>query len=360
MFRILAAFFGFALVGQSADHHKTENVIFVMTDGFRWQELFGGADAPLINEANGGVKDVSQLRTKYWRESQQERRAALMPFIWTTVVSQGQLYGNPELHSAVSLTNGLNFSYPGYSEALTGIADSRVKSNDKVPNPNISVLEWLNNKPTYHGRVAAFSAWDTFPAILNVERSGLLVNAGWDPFLLLPGNISVSTLNELKRDGPRYWADEPFDAIPFYTSLEYTKAKRPKVLFISLGETDDWAHEKRYDLYLDAAHRADQYLQVLWSTVQSDPQYRNKTTLLFATDHGRGEGNQWTKHGEKVPEAKNVWLAVVGPDTPARGEKRNTAVTQTQIAATIADLLGQDYRSAFPLSGEPIRAVAGQ
>ena len=308
----------------------------------------------------GGVKEVSDLRTQYWRESERERRVALMPFIWTTVLEQGQIYGNLDLHSAVYVSNGLNFSYPGYSEALTGIADARMKSNDRMPNPNVSVLEWLNHKPAYHGLVAAFAAWDVFPSILNVERSGLLVNAGWDPFLLLRGNSRVSTLNQLKRDGPRYWDEEPFDVIPFYTAFEYLKNKHPRVLFVSLGETDDWAHEKRYDLYLDAAHRADQYLKVLWDTVQSVSQYRNKTTLLFATDHGRGEGSQWTTHGEKVPEAKNVWLIAVGPDTRAAGEQRNSAVAQNQLAATIAALLGQDFRSTVARSGEPIPAVIGR
>jgi len=132
------------------------------------------------------------------------------------------------------------------------------------------------------------------------------------------------------------------------------------VLFLGLGETDDWAHEKRYDRYLDAAHRADQYLKTLWNAVQSMPQYRNKTALLFATDHGRGENSRWTTHGEKVPEAKNVWLIAIGPDTPATGEQRNTVVAQNQIAATIATLLDQDFVSAFPLSGEPIRAIVGQ
>ena len=360
LLRILAALLGFVLVCQGADHHKTENVIFVMTDGLRWQELFHGADAGLMNENEGGVKDVSHLRTKYWRESEEERRVALLPFLWTTVVKQGQIYGNPALHSAVTLTNGLNFSYPGYSEALTGIADARVKSNDKLPNPNVSVLEWLNEKPAYHGRVAAFAAWDVFPFILNVERSGLTVNAGWDPFLLLPGNDHVSTLNELKQDGPRYWEEEPFDAIPFYTAFAYLKQKSPRMLFVSLGETDDWAHEKRYDLYLDAAHRADHYLQVLWNAVQSVPQYRNKTTLLFATDHGRGAGSQWTTHGEKVPEAKSVWLAAIGPDLSGTGEQPNTVLTQNQLAATVAALLGQNFHAAIPLSGAPIRAVAAR
>src|SRR3954464_9061740 len=123
LFRILTALIGVALTCRSADHHRTENVIFVMTDGLRWQELFRGADPTLMDMDKGGVKEVSHLRTQYWRGSESERPRALMPFIWTTVVEHGQIYGNVDLHSAMHVTNGLNFSYPGYSEALTGVAD---------------------------------------------------------------------------------------------------------------------------------------------------------------------------------------------------------------------------------------------
>ncbi len=334
--------------------NKTQNVIFVMTDGLRWQEVFSGADASLIDKDAGGVEDVAATKSKYWRGSASERRTALMPFVWSHIAVKGQIYGDPDLGSPMSVTNGLNFSYPGYSEALTGVADPRVNSNDKVPNPNVSVLEWLNDRPAYHDKMAAFAAWDAFPWILNVKRSHLLVSAGWEPFDLLPGNIRVGLLNTLKHDGPRYWDDEPFDSIPFYTAIEYLKAEHPRVLFVSLGETDDWAHGKRYDLYLDAAHRADQYVRELWEAVQGMPEYRDKTTLVFATDHGRGMGSEWTTHGEKAPASKNVWLMIMGPDTPRKGELRHTPVYQNQIASTVAATLGEDYAGQVPGVGKPI------
>ena len=82
------------------------------------------------------------------------------------------------LGSEVRVTNGHNFSYPGYNELLSGKADPRVDSNDKKPNPNVTVLEWLNGRDPYRGKVAAFCSWDVFPWIINRERSGVLVNAG--------------------------------------------------------------------------------------------------------------------------------------------------------------------------------------
>jgi hypothetical protein len=63
------------------ENHKTQNIIFVMTDGLRWQEVFRGADAALMNKELGGVTDIPALKQRYWRESAKERRELLMPFL---------------------------------------------------------------------------------------------------------------------------------------------------------------------------------------------------------------------------------------------------------------------------------------
>lgn len=343
----------------SAASNKSENVIFVMTDGLRWQEVFHGADITLMNKQAGGVEDVPALKNVYWSDSKEERRKMLMPFVWNTVAESGQIYGDRDRQSDAVVTNGLNFSYPGYSEALCGFADPRVKSNDKVLNPNVTVLEWLNDQAAFHGKVAAFSAWDLFPFILNSARAKFPVNSGYEPFRLLPDSQNVFLLNQLKQDQPRVWDEEPFDALPFYTALEYLKTRKPKVLFVSLGETDDWAHSGKYDLYLHATHRADQYLKALWETVESLPEYRGRTTIVFGTDHGRGLGPEWTTHGEKVPEAKYVWMMFMGPDTRALGDRAGIRpVTESQIAGTIAALLGQNYRAGVSHSAMPLPDVS--
>jgi hypothetical protein len=331
-----------------------------MTDGLRWQEVFRGADPALLNKKYGGVGDVDATRRTYWRDTLAARRHVLMPFVWTVIAEQGQLYGNRDKHSDAFVTNGLNFSYPGYSEALCGFADPRVKSNDKILNPNETVLTWLNRRPGFMGNVAAFAAWDVMPYVLNAPAARYPVNAGYDPFTLLPESGAVTLLNALKADSPRYWEEEPFDNLPFHTALEYLQARRPRVLYLSLGETDDWAHDGRYDLYLDAAHRADAYLRELWEAVQAMPDYRGKTALVFATDHGRGSSlSGWKTHGEKEPDSKYVWMMFLGPSTPGLGERVAQTVTQSQIAATLAALLSEDYTRDVPKAGQPIREVLG-
>ncbi len=329
-----------------------------MTDGLRWQEVFSGADLSLMTKQNG-VTDVEALKKSYWRETPEERRRALMPFLWSVMAVQGQIYGNRAAGSDASVTNGFNFSYPGYNETLCGFADPRIDSNDKKPNPNVSVLEWLAGKSEFRDKIAAFGAWDTFPFILNTARSHLPVNAGYDPLTSIPATPRLALLNRLKTELPRYWEDEPFDAITVDTAMEYLSARKPRVLYLSLGETDEWAHAGNYKQYLDSTHRADAWLKELWDWTQAQPQYRGKTTLIFSPDHGRGEAPvEWRSHGEKIADSKYIWMAFTGPDTPALGERSHvSAVHQNQIAGTLAALLGEDYNAAVEKAGKPIGDV---
>jgi hypothetical protein len=348
-----------SLAASAVKEHKTKNIIFVMTDGLRWQEVFEGADSSLMNKENGGVEDVAALQKAYGRDSVDDRRTALMPFLWSVIAKDGQIYGNRTKGSDAYVTNNLNFSYPGYSETLCGFADARVNSNDKIPNPNVTVLEWLNGKKRFHGKVGGFGAWDAIPYIINAERADFPVSGGYDPFISTHITPRLELLNQLKAETPRVWEGEPFDPIPFYTALEYLRTEKPRVLYLSLGETDEWAHAGNYTEYLNAAHRADAYLRILWETVQSMPQYRGKTTLIFSPDHGRGNGlTEWRSHGEKLPDSKCIWMAFLGPDTPALSERSNIpAVTADQIAATLAALLGKDYVADVSKAGKPIADV---
>jgi len=286
---IVGAFFCAALplCAQVPAEHKTQHIIFVMTDGLRWQEVFSGADKSLMNKKNGKVTDEASLEKTYWRKTPEARREALLPFVWRVMARRGQIFGNREKGSDAYVTNGLFFSYPGYSEILCGFADPRINSNDKVPNPNVTVLEWLKNRPSFQGEVAAFGAWDVIAAVFNPERSKLIVNAGYDPFSAIPETPQLQLLNHLKAETPRVWDDEPFDAIPFYTAVEYLKARKPRILYLSLGETDDWAHAGKYTEYLDSAHRVDSYLQVLCELTQSMLEYRDSTTLIFSAAMAR-------------------------------------------------------------------------
>lgn len=340
----------------------TRNVVLVTTDGLRWQDVFRGADEALLNKKDGGVADVASLRREFWREEVEARREALMPFFWKTIAREGQIYGNADKGSRARVTNEKNFSYPGYNELLTGAPDPRIDSNDKKLNPNVSVLEWLNRKPAYQGKVTTAGSWDLFPYILNVERSGLPVNAGWMPLAGKSPTESQALLNWMIEKSPRLWDNCRHDIFTFPLAMELLKRDKPRVLYISLGDTDEYAHGGRYDRYLTAAHNLDADLKRLWDDLQSRPEYRGTTTLIVTTDHGRGEPPRgWRDHGAKTAGSDAIWIAVLGPDTPALGERKDTAVvTQGQVAATLAALLGEDYRASVPMAAPAIDEVIGR
>ena len=283
---------------QESATSEGHNVILVVSDGLRWQEVFRGADSLLMfgsPQTLGGNGAVA--RRRYWRATTAERRAALLPFVWGTMATQGSLLGNRDLGSSMNVTNGMNFSYPGYNEMLVGYPDPRINTNDVGPNPNVTVFEWINGRAGYKGHVAAVGAWDTFGDIFNRGRSGLRIHAS---------------------------RAEPLDARAHAAAMRALEEFRPRALFVAYVETDDYAHQGRYDLTLNAAHAVDRNLAALWAAAQSNARYRGKTTLIFTADHGRGAtAEDWRSHGKDIGGSEQTWLAVIGPNTPARGATRN-------------------------------------
>ena len=203
------------------------------------------------------MPDVAALGRRFGQGSPEARRAALLPFVWGTVAHQGQVFGDRSRGAATRLTNGKKFSYPGYNELFCGFGDDRIDSNDKKPNPNLSVLEFLDGRADFRGRVAAFCTWDAFPAIFRSAQNGLKVHSAFDPIVDPPLTDRQRHLNLLVEQLPRVWPDNGFDAITLGAAREHLIRHRPRVLFIGLGETDEWAHLRRYDLYLEAAYQAD-------------------------------------------------------------------------------------------------------
>jgi hypothetical protein len=329
-----------------AQKGKTENIFIITLDGLRWQELFSGADSALITHKDY-VKNPEGLKKRFWAPTPLERREKLMPFFWSTIANEGQLYGNRKFGNHVDCTNTMWFSYPGYNEILTGRADDqRINSNDKIDNPNITVLEYLNKQAAFKGKVAAFGSWDVFPFIVNEKRSGIPVNAGYENLKGPSLTEREVLLNELQDALPKFWEGVRMDGFTHYYALEHLKKHKPKVMFIAYGETDDFAHGGKYDEYLKSARQTDEFIRQLWLWTQSHPQYKGKTTFIITTDHGRGTVplDTWRSHGSKIEGTGQIWLAVLGPDTPAKGEvKEPGQYYQNQVAQTAASMLGVSF-----------------
>jgi hypothetical protein len=328
------------LQAQRPEHPK---VVLITLDGFRWQELFTGADPQLIaNQVYVG--DTMRLKEQFWRNTAEERREVLMPFIWDNATKIGQIHGNRGKGSKVDLTNKMWFSYPGYNEILTGKADDvHITSNDKIDNPNITVLEYANRHPDYKGKVVAFGSWDVFPFIVNEGRSGVPVNAGFENAAGDGLSEREIFLNELQAEVPSPWGSVRLDAFTHHYALECMKKNHPELVYIAYGETDDFAHDGDYQAYLRSAHTTDAMIKQLWDFTQKDPFYKGQTVFLITTDHGRGTLplETWKGHGDGVQGAGEVWFVVFGNGIISMGEiEKPEQMYSNQIAPTIVQLLG--------------------
>jgi hypothetical protein len=323
----------------------TRNVVIVTADGLRWQDLFHGIDPLLGHEKSVSMgpdnKDADARRLRF------SSREKLAPFFWNTIAKNGSVFTD------VNVTNAFRVSYPGYSEILTGRAsDDIITGNVDVQQPRETVLEFLKRKLSLSkSRVALFASWDHFHYIAEHTRGSIFINAGYEAMPTSP------LLSALQITALSPWDEARHDAFTFEFALEYLKAQKPRVLDISFDETDDWAHGHRYDRVLDSIHNFDGFLNRLWTTLQSMPEYRGTTTLIVTSDHGRGSQlTDWSGHGAKVPGADKIWLAIMGPDTPASGEISAHA-EQRDITPTIIKLMGQNPADYTVATGKPIPAA---
>jgi hypothetical protein len=335
------------------------NVILVTLDGVRIQEFFGGMDPVLANatEAESGIYDAKVTKERWWRATPEERREALMPFVWKTLAPAGMVLGNQAKGSKVTVTNDQWFSYPGYSEILTGQAQPDVKSNDFVRYPHRTVLEYaqsaLGLKPT---EVAQVGSWDGFKYAASSRDGAFFMNGGHEAVPAALSTPEIDLYVGLRRQVQQLWEESSSDVLSFRIGLEYLKTHQPTVMWLGLGQSDDWAHARRYDLVLDYLHIADGMIAELWRTLQSMEKYRGHTTLIVTTDHGRGRTPaDWAEHDAGIQGCQDIFIAILGPETPAVGEAKDFPdVTQSDITATMLQYLGLDWRKFNADAGPPV------
>lgn len=319
---------------------QVPNIFIITTDGFRWQEVFTGADSTMINSTRL-VEDTGLTKDLFWDADIAARRKKLLPFFWNVIADKGQLYGNRLLDNKVNVKNFYKISYPGYNEIFTGTTDPSIILNKKVYNQNINFLEFLNQSPDYQNKVVAFSSWNVMPYILNEQRNNITINSGYQTLndadttaLLINAVQDVAIKGHCRND----W-------LTFVSAKQYIDKYHPKVVYLGLGETDEYAHKSQYDMYLQKANAFDKMIGELWYYVQTHPFYKNNTTFIITTDHGRGKKpDTWFTHSLLTKGSGDIWLAVLGPTIAAVGEvSAQQQLFQNQIAATVSMLAGQNF-----------------
>ncbi|MEX6686468.1 alkaline phosphatase family protein [Danxiaibacter flavus] len=348
-FQVMFARVAFTQKGTAS---QSQNLVVITFDGVRWHEIFKGADLSLLKDKKFNSSDSLLRIEKYWSDEPGERRSKLMPFLWNYIVKNGQLYGNRDAGNFVNVKNPYWFSYPGRSESFCGYVDTAVNSNDFPDNPNTNVFEFINQQPLYKGKVAGFASWNVVAHALNRNRSGMYVNVAYEEIKGDKLTPLEQFANETQRYEPTiFGASERVDASTFMLTKAYIQAKHPKVIYIDLGDTDEYAHEGHYDKYLDAIHNCDAMISSLWNYMQGDAFYKNNTSFVVVPDHGRGEGDKWTDHGSKTPHSNDTWILTFGAGIKHSGEiKAKGQLYNEQFAQTIAGLLGLRFNATHPVA----------
>lgn len=290
---------------RGAEDGRADPVVLVVLDGVRWQEIFGGTDAALAAGSPLALEDA----------------AALMPNLHTLRIERGaSLGGTPRGHIHAS---GPNFvSLPSYREIFSGraVADCTDNECDRIARD--TVVDELRDRDR---KVAVFSSWEKIELAASARPRDVVVSAGrppgddTDPW---PG------VGPFRRD--RATAD---------VALAHLERERPDLLFLGLGETDEYAHRGDYAGYLSALKGADRVLGELLAALDRMGERGARTHVLVTTDHGRSAS--FRHHGKSFPESSRVWLVASGPRIEARGDLDDRGDRRLRdVAPTIRFLQG--------------------
>jgi predicted AlkP superfamily pyrophosphatase or phosphodiesterase len=205
--------------------------------------------------------------------------------------------------------------------------------------------------------VAVFSSWDRIERAATAEPADLVLSTG---------RSRVSHDEWLADDSiARDWLDRGGQADPFpghgdfrpdrFTAglaVRYLETRRPRFLFVGLGEPDEYAHRGDYRAYVSSLRAADEALGALVAALERMGTRGARTSLLVTADHGRAR--DYRHHGHEFPESARVWLVAAGAGVPARGLVRARRPHHlADVAPTVRALLDLKRDDAAS-SGAPI------
>ncbi len=145
--------------------------------------------------------------------------------------------------------------------------------------------------------------------------------------------------------------DSP-DELSVYIAREVMRRVAPSLLFLTLHDIDV-AHSGAFSLYLDAIQRADRLCAELWQEVESNPEYKDRTTMFILPDFGRdadGEASGFQHHRTGSAMARTTWMLALG-----RGAQAGRIVDRPIESVDLVPTVGACCGFATPASaGRPI------
>jgi hypothetical protein len=147
------------------------------------------------------------------------------------------------------------------------------------------------------------------------------------------------------------------DELSVYVMRQLMHRYAPSLLWITLHDMDI-AHSGAYSLYLEGVRRTDRLCAEIWQMIESDPEYKGRTTMLILPDFGRdsdfsASGNGFQHHRTGDPLSRTTWMLAMGPHV-----RQNITVERPLDSLDLVPTLGAIGQFATPFAhGKPILEV---
>jgi arylsulfatase A-like enzyme len=224
--------------------------------------------------------------------------------------------------------------------------------------PRVQVPTVLDAAAAAGLSVASISSWEAIAAAAS-HGSSVVVSAGtgWPGRRLLEDR----KLEEAVADGDKA---KPFPASggtyrpDRYTAaiaLAYVRARRPRLLHVGLGDTDEHGHRDDFAAYSGALRAADAFIGDLADSLDALG-LAQSTAMIIVSDHGRAD--VFREHGPSYPESGRTFVLAFGGAVPKRGDAcARRDLWLTDIAPTVSALLGLPPDRSPDVIGQPIEEI---
>ena len=107
------------------------------------------------------------------------------------------------------------------------------------------------------------------------------------------------------------------DELSVFVARRVMRQFAPSLLFLTLHDIDI-AHSGAYSLYLEGIRRTDRLCADIWNEIETNPEYKDRTSLFILPDFGRdgdmdAGGCGFQHHRTGSPSARTTWMMALGP-----------------------------------------------
>jgi hypothetical protein len=313
------------------------NVLLITVDGVRSQEVYYGVQKPNQANLSRGTELLPELK-----KAVKAGEAISFPTVW--------------------VANRTAISLPGYRSIFSGEYESTCRNNKCARTKRRTIYDDLIDQGFSRFQLASITTWPKI-AYANESVAGqIFQNAGYKQYVdELPMSVDdeafLKVVNQdIVKHTPK-WKGK-WDRQTFEVAMYHLKKYRPRLMNISFGDADEYAHRFNYYMYSRAIKRLDERLKLIREELDEMGEYGRNTSIIVTTDHGRGNGIFWSQHMNILKTSDRAW-AFVFPSRAILEEKSlrpdsGRRYSHLDIRPTIETLLGVQPKQSPKNTGKSL------